>query len=253
MSSFTQGFVRPHKDIKNVVKTFQGTYTGQDVVLLQKVKPGQYVYANHTVFVDDGGTGQLIYPNDLDEDQYRVVNGGILKSYGTEYVRYIGHVAQHSIDWEALLVPFFNNGIENVSWVAGAYDGTGVHSSTHIENTGSALYVWVGGTSVCSVAVVRTYVTDIPVDLTNLNTLRIPCTIGHPAGDHARNVKILVLTNKMTNSSAIASLVVTDNSFEGELSLDVSQISGSYYIAIAAMVGQSTQHYIKAYSVFGTE
>ncbi len=140
---------------------------------------------------------------------------------------------------------YYKLGIEGALWVAGYSEGSGTQSkeSDHLH-----LYAYNPSGSVYGY---RTYVTDVAIDLTSINTLKIDW-VGTKTGSYAAAYFAVGMNkadlgmNASINQTATFSRTID--------SLDVSALTGSYYIKIIVWGDRdTTTHSFTAdvYNVWG--
>lgn len=91
----------------------------------------------------------------------------------------------------------------------------------------------------------RTYVTNNPINLAWINTLKIDWVC-----ETQGNAVFVVLNNKMDDYVNSVAMIFTATSFSRQIgSLDVSSLTGSYYIGVVSNPLQS--NVVRAYRIWG--
>ena len=165
MSSFDEGIIRPSKQDNSLIKVFLKLQADSDLILLNNIRSGQYIYCSVPVFIDNGGIGQIIpsiYTATTESDFMATVSGQ-LKRYGTS-VRYIGYVSHKALGWSQLWLYKIGNefaGItgEYVQGFTSGASGTLSKESDHL-----AITINTGGADI-------SYRPFNKIDLTNISTL----------------------------------------------------------------------------------
>jgi len=136
---------------------------------------------------------------------------------------------------------YYNAGFENVAWVEGYSLDTGSVSK-------EATYLQLN-TQKTTVAAIRTYVTNIAVDLTKIKKLYIDWEIINVSGVSAY---LNVSTNKTGDQgSRNAGLYVTGAQTRTVTVLDVSNLIGLYYIRVHSRAASADISTTKVYRLWG--
>ena len=121
-------------------------------------------------------------------------------------------------------------------WIAGLSGGSGSQS----KNT-DHLYASVTPSSVDLAT--RTYVTNSPIDVTNFTVLKVRCELSKipHQSKNGRGVVVGLISTKMNRTDTTA-VALSRKSTQGEstLELDISLVSGSYYVAVQTFDGATT-------------
>ena len=139
---------------------------------------------------------------------------------------------------------YYANGVENIPWVNGYSLRTGTQ-----EKRVNHLYLLTEGEQTSE----RTFVTDIAIDLTAIKTLYIDW---ENTGDNHSDNKSRLIASKNKTSSAITfdARLSVDGSFGRATDiLDVSGLSGSFFIRVHASLGTNVyrKSELKVYRVWG--
>jgi hypothetical protein len=134
------------------------------------------------------------------------------------------------------IVPLYTNGIENVAWVNGiCTNGTLTKQSTYLQVQGA--------TSSCTAFVTNTV---IPI---NFKKLYVDWEVVSASGNQCTD--FMVSTVKM-DSSFVSRMQIGAGVFVRRIDLiDVSALSGSYYIKVMAEDADGSSMTIKVYHVWG--
>jgi hypothetical protein len=126
---------------------------------------------------------------------------------------------------------YYTSGYENVLWVDGYKTGSGDRSKEadhlYLKSYGQAGIVQIQ------------YVTGITVNLNNIKTLFIDWeNVGSSSNN--QNAHLIVSTTQSASTAIFDARVSIDNVFPRTItSLDVSALSGQYYIRVAARTASS--------------
>lgn len=135
----------------------------------------------------------------------------------------------------------YEEGEHEDDWVAGYSTGTGSQSKE-----ADHLYLAASGTEMAPGQ--RTYAKDAIVDLTNVNKIFIDWA-ATLTGDYP-SAQLIVSTEKMSSSATYDARLQKDTTFTREVEeLDVSGLSGNYYIRVHALgVGSSAE--VQIYGIY---
>ena len=146
---------------------------------------------------------------------------------------------------EAGQTPYYWLGNENVAWVDGNVAGTG-----YVAKEAENLVVNSGSTETSINR--RAYVTDVEIDLTTINTLYVDWGTNYT---QPSNVAYLLVGGTKTGDHNSYDLRLSKSDFKGlgrgVYSLDVSSLTGSYYIKIMARTVLNYLTTIKVFRVWG--
>lgn len=249
MRMFSLGFMKPRRAVSGKTREFQDLYTGYDLTLMSHIKPNQYIYSNDTAFIDDGKEGQIIPSiyNATSECELMSKVEGILKSYGTGGIRpYIGFVSAKALGWNEQPVLLYDEGNEcNIitgSWVSGYSKSTGGSAKNETN-----LYLYAVGNYNDQSEAEWTFVTDKSINLSRIRTLYFDCEKTGSSDDGA-SFRFVVSTEKMGSSKQYDARVSSNAVVRKILSLDVSSLTGEYYIRLHSWTGSPHDtKYMKGY------
>ncbi|MDO7787112.1 hypothetical protein [Desulforamulus aquiferis] len=150
------------------------------------------------------------------------------------------------------IVPLYTEGVENVLWVPGYAQDAGVQSkeSNH-------LYIEGAVANLFNTQGERAYVTDALIDLTHINTLYIDWEkTATPYEIYANTYGTFVVsTNKMGDRETRTAWFTDRGVWSRRINtINVSSLSGHYYIRVHARTGASLEDYpskVKVYKVWG--
>jgi hypothetical protein len=152
-------------------------------------------------------------------------------------------------------VYYYKEGNEYTSrtggWVEGYSSGNNPDAQTGVFKESDSLLVYAGGTTSTSTHLIRTFVTEEPVDLTNISAIIASMSIDHISGSKGQLCGIAVISTQNENPNGSSIGFTRDSDYTGDLSLDVSGLSGSYHIAIYARAGQNTKISGRVYQFYG--
>lgn len=140
--------------------------------------------------------------------------------------------------------PYYTEGTENVDWINGS----------PVVNFNAS---YMGVTTLTSTAIVDAYaVTNSTVNLTNINTIYIDLSSSRSASvPKLTGVTICISSTKLGAHTTYNAYTTASKALSRQiLSVDVSGLSGSYYIRIHAHKGGSTSssyYAVNVYNVWG--
>ena len=147
-----------------------------------------------------------------------------------------------------ILSNYYNNGTENINWAEGYSLGTSA-SNTQSKQS-DHLHIYVGDVSAEQV---RTWVTDVPVDLTNISKLKITWN-NYRSVHNSNQSHFVVSTEKMGNYTTYNANFVRLQQFALTTDeMNVSSLSGHYYIRVHARSISGYTSGIRAYKIWGED
>ena len=146
------------------------------------------------------------------------------------------------------LVAYYDEGKEGVDWVVGYLQSA---ASTDYSKQDDHLYLNAFG-----YPAVTTYVTDVKVDLTDVETIEVDWSKSGNTSTESR-AYFTVSENKGTSyEDSVATLVYTSNFARRINVLNVSALSGDYYLRVHAVDTRTTglrQSTVRCYGVSGKD
>lgn len=236
MRSFSNGLLRSTRKDNGPIKTFGQLYAGADLTLLNKIRAGQYVYCNEPVFIDDGGAGQVIpsiYTASAEPDFIATVSGPI-KSYGTDIKRYIGYVSHRPLGWSELWL--YDSGDEKTV-LTGGWDANYCTYANYLQNGRTLLTKNVDNFYgiLTNHNQIKYRGTVSKIDVSKISTLYANIDYIDKVNTGAR---FFLTPNSDANYSSAnggtdpAVITSIESNFNGNASLDVTALTGSYYLFI---------------------
>lgn len=250
MSRFNSVFVRPVHPPLGGASEFEGSYLGNDIILFDRVRYGDYVYCNETVFVEDGKGGQIIPAISLasSEAELMVRTNGYLKNPPLNEIRvFAGFIKKKPFGWGKNKIYFYNaeDMCENITggWDTGINTGSG-----GITINGNNVYfnVYVPETP-DTAPVEKAKVTSNPINLSRIKTLYVDW---EKIGSSYSGAILVFAVSADKKSKYTASVVYRTTSTRSRIvsSLDVSEITGSYYIKMSGVTQSNHEsQYLRGY------
>ena len=168
------------------------------------------------------------------------VAAGMLKAGSIVTLRYNASTGNFILQGEGSdILPLYIAGVEYVPWVQGYKSGSPILSKK-TDN----LYIAVDDTSDEG-----TWVTDVPVDLTNINYIFIEFMAD---SDAAPGSYLIVSDQKMGNMDTYTARVSLYSSATPVQKLNVSGLSGSYYVRICRRGLSTTLRHTDVYRIIAS-